>query len=71
MQLTKIQDHHSKYPNAVPISFDFEISAFLEEPTKDGDEEYMQFDVYLPLELKWIHDCWVKNVDIQSMDPNV
>lgn len=43
-RLTKIQDHHNKYPDAVPISFDFEIAAFLEEPAQDGDEDFEEED---------------------------
>ena len=43
-RLNKIQEHHNKYPDAVPLAFDFEIAAFLEEPAQDGDEDFEEED---------------------------
>ena len=43
-RLNKIQDHHNKYPDTVPLAFDFEIAAFLEEPALDGDEDIEEED---------------------------
>ena len=43
-RLNKIQDHHNKYPEAIPLASDFEIAAFLEEPVQDGDEEFEDED---------------------------
>lgn len=43
-RLNKIQDHHNKYPDAVPLASDFEVAAFLEEPVQDGDEEFEEED---------------------------
>ena len=43
-RLNKIQEHHNKYPDAVPLAFDFEIATFLEEPALDGDEDFEEED---------------------------
>ncbi|KAF8969490.1 hypothetical protein BDZ97DRAFT_1795888 [Flammula alnicola] len=43
-RLAKIQEHHNKYPDAVPMGFDLEIAAFLDEPGQDGDEEFEEED---------------------------
>ena len=43
-RLNKIQEHHNKYPDAVPLAFDFEIAAFFEEPAQDGDEDFEEED---------------------------
>jgi splicing factor 3A subunit 3 len=42
-RLDKIQEHHNKYPDAVPLAFDFEIAAFFDEPL-DGDEDFEEED---------------------------
>lgn len=42
-RLVKIQEHHNKYPDAVPAGFDLEIAAFLDEPGQD-DEDYEEED---------------------------
>lgn len=38
-RLVKIQEHHSKYPDATPGGFDLELAALLEEGNQDDDEE--------------------------------
>lgn len=38
-RLVKIQEHHNKYPDAVPAGFDLEIAAFLDEPGQEDDYE--------------------------------
>lgn len=44
-RLVKIQEHHSKYPDATPGGFDLELAALLEEGNHDGvDEEYEEED---------------------------
>jgi hypothetical protein len=44
-RLVKIQEHHSKYPDATPGGFDLELAALLEEGNQDGiDEEYEEED---------------------------
>ena len=43
-RLNKIQEHHNKYPDAVPLAFDFEIAAFFDEPAQDGDEDFEEED---------------------------
>jgi splicing factor 3A subunit 3 len=43
-RLVKIQEHHNKYPDALPVGFDLEIAAFLDEPGQDGDEEFEEED---------------------------
>ena len=44
-RLVKIQEHHSKYPDAIPGGFDLELAALLEEGGQDGvDEEYEEED---------------------------
>ena len=42
-RLVKIQEHHNKYPNAVPVGVGLEISTFLGEPGQD-EEEYEEED---------------------------
>lgn len=42
-RLVKIQEHHNKYPDAVPAGFDLEIAAFLDEPGQE-DEDYEEED---------------------------
>ncbi|KAF9534755.1 hypothetical protein CPB83DRAFT_802949 [Crepidotus variabilis] len=39
-RLVKIQEHHNKYPDALPVGFDLEIASFLDQPGQDDDEEY-------------------------------
>ncbi|PPQ77424.1 hypothetical protein CVT25_011006 [Psilocybe cyanescens] len=43
-RLVKIQEHYSKYPDALPVGFDLEIAAFLDEPGQDGEDEYEEED---------------------------
>ena len=44
-RLVKIQEHHSKYPDATPGGFDLELAALLEEGNQDGiDDEYEEED---------------------------
>lgn len=43
-RLVKIQEHHSKYPDAIPDGFDLEIASFLDDPNQDGDDDYEQED---------------------------
>ena len=43
-RLVKIQEHHNKYPDAMPVGFDLEIAAVLDEPGQDGDEDYEEED---------------------------
>ena len=44
-RLVKIQEHHSKYPDAIPGGFDPELAALLEEGGQDGlDGEYEEED---------------------------
>jgi splicing factor 3A subunit 3 len=44
-RLVKIQEHHSKYPDATPGGFDLELAALLEKGNKDGvDDEYEEED---------------------------
>ena len=43
-RLNKIQEHYNKYPDAVPLAFDFEIAAFFDEPAQDGDEDFEEED---------------------------
>jgi splicing factor 3A subunit 3 len=46
-RLAKIQEHHNKYPDAVPAGFDLEMAAFLDEPGQE-DEEYEEEDRKYP-----------------------
>lgn len=43
-RLVRIQEHHSKYPDAIPDGFDLEIASFLDDPNQDGDDDYEQED---------------------------
>lgn len=43
-RLVKIQEHYNKYPDALPVGFDLEIAAFLDEPGQDGEEEFEEED---------------------------
>ena len=43
-RLNRIQEHHNKYPDAVPLAFDLEIAAFFDEPAQDGDEDFEEED---------------------------
>lgn len=44
-RLVKIQEHHSKYPDATPGGFDLELAALLEEGNQDGlDDDYEEED---------------------------
>lgn len=38
-RLVKIQEHHSKYPDATPGGFDLELAALLEEGNQDDEEQ--------------------------------
>ncbi|KAJ3822435.1 hypothetical protein F5880DRAFT_1574718 [Lentinula raphanica] len=42
-RLSKIREHHSKYPDSVAGGFELELAALLEEPSQD-DEEYEDED---------------------------
>ena len=46
-RLVNIQEHHNKYPDAVPAGFDLEIAAFLDEPGQE-DEDYEEEDRRYP-----------------------
>lgn len=43
-RLSKIQEHHAKYPNATVGGFELELSAFLDEAEEMDDEESEQDD---------------------------
>lgn len=44
-RLVKIQEHHSKYPDATPGGFDLELAALLEDGNQDGiDDDYEEED---------------------------
>ncbi|KDR83910.1 hypothetical protein GALMADRAFT_55418 [Galerina marginata CBS 339.88] len=43
-RLVKIQEHYHKYPDSLPVGFDLEIAAFLDEPGQDGDEDFEEED---------------------------
>uniref|UniRef100_A0A8H7Y0P1 U1-type domain-containing protein n=1 Tax=Psilocybe cubensis TaxID=181762 RepID=A0A8H7Y0P1_PSICU len=43
-RLVKIQEHYNKYPDAMPVGFDLEIAAFLDEPGQEGEEDYEEED---------------------------
>ncbi|KAF8165493.1 hypothetical protein B0H34DRAFT_241401 [Crassisporium funariophilum] len=43
-RLGKIQEHHHKYPDALPVGLDLEIAAFLDEPGQDGDDDFEEED---------------------------
>ncbi|KAL0949309.1 hypothetical protein HGRIS_009385 [Hohenbuehelia grisea] len=43
-RLVKIQEHHAKYPDAVPDGFDLEIAVFLDEPGQEVEDEYEEED---------------------------
>lgn len=42
-RLGKIQEHHNKYPDSLPVGFDLEIAAFLDEPGQE-EEDYEEED---------------------------
>lgn len=42
-RLVKIQEHYNKYPDSVPVGFDLEIAALLDEPGQE-DEDYEEED---------------------------
>lgn len=37
-RLSKIREHHNKYPDSVAGGFELELASLLEEPNQDGDE---------------------------------
>ncbi|KAF8528796.1 hypothetical protein BU17DRAFT_37424 [Hysterangium stoloniferum] len=43
-RLVKIKDHHHKYPDAAVGGFELELSALLDEPLADGEDEYEEED---------------------------
>lgn len=42
-RLVKIQEHYNKYPDAIPVGFDLEIAAFLDEPGQE-DQDFEEED---------------------------
>ncbi|KAF9076928.1 hypothetical protein BDP27DRAFT_1312845 [Rhodocollybia butyracea] len=43
LRLSKIREHHSKYPDSVAGGFELELASLLEEPNQD-DEDYQEED---------------------------
>ena len=37
-RLSKIREHHNKYPDSVAGGFELELASLLEEPNQDGDD---------------------------------
>ncbi|PPR04046.1 hypothetical protein CVT24_010621 [Panaeolus cyanescens] len=42
-RLVKVQEHYNKYPDAIPVGFDLEIAAFLDEPGQE-DQDFEEED---------------------------
>ena len=43
-RLVKIKDHHHKYPDSVVGGFELELSALVDEPLVDGEDEFEEED---------------------------
>lgn len=43
-RLVKIQEHHNKYPDAIPVGFDLEIASFLDQPGQEDDNDYEGYE---------------------------
>lgn len=43
-RLVKIQEHHNKYPDAIPVGFDLEIASFLDQSGQDDYEDQEEED---------------------------
>ncbi|KAF7964977.1 hypothetical protein HWV62_23040 [Athelia sp. TMB] len=62
-RLVKIQEHHSKYPDATPGGFELELAALLEEGNQD-DDEYEEED---PIALMFSgEEAYGKYVDLYA-----
>jgi splicing factor 3A subunit 3 len=43
-RLVKIKEHHHKYPDSVVGGFELELSALVDEPLADGEDEFEEED---------------------------
>ncbi|KAF7288284.1 RNA splicing factor PRP9 [Mycena chlorophos] len=63
-RLVKVQEHHAKYPDAVPGGFDLELAALVDDFEQEGDEEYDEED---PISLLFSgEEAYGKYVDLYA-----